>query len=154
MRAMHRDAVEHRLAKAKGGLVNYERRLLERIANGSELDPGRIEPRLVEVESDSKDELLFRYASLHWSIPVSSGYGRRIRFLVVDAQNEKLIGLIGLGDPVMNLGPRDAYIGWDRETRHARMHHRTGTRRADGSTAPALPSQGVEVRVHIGEHRR
>lgn len=123
MRAMHSEAVEHRMAKAKPGLARHESRLLSRIANGSEVVPTRINPRLIEVQRDSEDELLFRYASLHWSIPVSSGYGRRLRFLVVDEQNEKLIGVIGLGDPVMNLGPRDEFIGWKRETRHDRLHH-------------------------------
>jgi hypothetical protein len=67
--------------------------------------------------------LLFRYAALHWSIPVSSGYGRRLRFLVVDEFNGKLIGIIGLGDPVFNLGPRDGWIGWTKEDRNDRLRH-------------------------------
>jgi hypothetical protein len=72
---------------------------------------------------DSQDELLFRYVSLHWSIPVSSGYGRRLRFLVIDEQNEKLVGLIGLGDPVFSLSAREEWIGWDREARRERLNH-------------------------------
>lgn len=83
--------------------------------------PSLVSPRLVEVEPESEDELLFRYASLHWSIPVSSGYGRRLRFLVVDGQNDKLIGLIGLGDPVYSLGPRDEWIGWTPSDRKKRL---------------------------------
>lgn len=35
-----------------------------------------------------------------------------MRFLVWDDHNAKLIGVIGLTDPVFNLGARDAYIGW------------------------------------------
>ena len=123
LRAMHRGAVEHRIEKAKPGLARHEKRLLTWIANGDEIMPERMRPRLVEVGRDSEEELVFRYASLHWSIPVSSGYGRRLRFLVIDEQNSKLIGLIGLGDPVMNLGARDAFIGWDRSVRHERLHH-------------------------------
>ncbi len=80
-------------------------------------------PRLVEVQPDSEEELLFRYASLHWSIPVSSGYGRRLRFLVVDDSNEKLVGLIGLGDPVYSLGPRDEWVGWTPSDRKKRLGH-------------------------------
>jgi hypothetical protein len=80
-------------------------------------------PKLVEVRPDSEDELLFRYASLHWSIPISSGYGRRLRFLVIDQQNEKLIGLIGLGDPVFSLRPRDEFIGWTQEMRRTKLKH-------------------------------
>jgi hypothetical protein len=76
---------------------------------------------LVEVLPESEDELLFRYAALHWSIPVSSGYGRRLRFLVVDDSNGKLVGMIGLGDPVYSLGPRDEWIGWTLSDRKKRL---------------------------------
>jgi hypothetical protein len=98
-----------------------EKDLLGHIASGHEVVPSRISPRLVEVLPDSEEELLFRYASLHWSIPVSSGYGRRLRFLVVDEYNGKLIGLIGLGDPVFSLGPRDQWVGWTPADRKKRL---------------------------------
>jgi hypothetical protein len=93
VRQLHQLAVQHRIERASKNLRRYEPRLLRRIASGSDVAPERIAPRLVEVEPDSEDELLFRYASLHWSIPVSSGYGRRLRFLVIDEHNEKLIGI-------------------------------------------------------------
>ena len=50
---------------------------------------------------------LFRAATLLWSVPVSRGYGRRMRYLVMDESNNKLIGLFALGDPVFNLKSRD-----------------------------------------------
>jgi hypothetical protein len=78
---------------------------------------------LVEVQPNTEDELLFRFASLHWSVPVSSGYGRRLRFLVIDSHNDKLIGLFGLGDPVFSLNARDQWVGWDKETRRERLQH-------------------------------
>jgi hypothetical protein len=102
-------------------LFRKERAILAHIASGDEVMPTRIRPRLVEVLPESDEELLFRYASLHWSIPVSSGYGRRLRFLVVDEHNEKLMGLIGLGDPVFALGPRDGWIGWSATDRKSRL---------------------------------
>jgi hypothetical protein len=58
---------------------------------------------------------------LHWSIPVSAGYGRRLRFVIYDESNGKLIGIFGLGDPVFNLGPRDRWIGWEREAKRLRL---------------------------------
>ena len=64
---------------------------------------------------------LFRFASLTWSIPVSNGFGRRIRYLVWDGHNDKLIGLIAIGDPVFNLAVRDKLIGWDVHDRAARL---------------------------------
>ena len=69
------------------------------------------------------EELLFRWVRLHWSIPVSAGYGRRLRFLVVDQSNEKLIGVLGLSDPVFALGARDRAIGWTPEDRRMRLRH-------------------------------
>ena len=103
MRDLHLEAVRHKREERKKGLVKHEPSLLKRFAAGQEIAPDKIYPKLVKVESGSEDELLFRYASLHWSIPVSSGYGRRLRFLVVDKHTDKLIGLFGLGDPVFNL---------------------------------------------------
>lgn len=123
VRTLHTLAVRHRVERGKKGLYKYEPRLLMRIATGGELVPETIQPSLVEVNPDSEDELLFRYISLHWSIPVSKGYGRRLRFLVVDQANNKLIGIIGLGDPIIALAARDKWIGWDRNTRHERLRY-------------------------------
>jgi hypothetical protein len=123
IRKLHKTAVEHRIERAREGLMRKENRLLQRIATGREIVPLRICPRLVEVYPDSEEELLFRYASLHWSIPVSSGYGRRLRFLVVDENNGKLMGLIGLGDPVFGLRSRDEWIGWTQFDRKERLRN-------------------------------
>ncbi len=123
LRKLHAKAVRHRIDTASSALKRREQELLHRLACGTEIRPERVTPRLVEVRPNSDDELLFRYAKLHWSIPVSAGYGRRLRFLVVDQQNEKLIGLFGLGDPVINLGGRDQWIGWDRRARNHRLRH-------------------------------
>ncbi len=123
IRELHETAVAHRIERAREGLFRLEEDLLRHIASGHEVVPSRISPRLVEVLPGSEEELLFRYASLHWSIPVSSGYGRRLRFLVVDDHNGKLIGLIGLGDPVFSLAPRDQWIGWTPSDRKKRLRN-------------------------------
>ncbi len=123
VRSRHDLAVQHKVGKARKSLARHERELLARIADGREVEPENVRPLLVEVEPDSKDELLFRYASLHWSIPVSSGYGRRLRFLILDRDNEKLMGIIGLGDPVFGLAARDQWVGWDSETRRLNLRH-------------------------------
>ena len=104
-------------------LARYEDHLLKRIASGPEVIPENVSPRLVQVESDSEDELLFRYVCLDWSIPVSSGYGRRLRFLVEDQGNGKLMGLLGLGDPVYCLRARDQWIGWDANAKKERLYY-------------------------------
>lgn len=121
IRAMHSTAVLHRISMAQPQLARYESRLLDRFACGQEINPDEINPMVIEVTRGSEDELLFRYSCLHWSIPVSSGYGRRLRFLVVDRFNGKLIGLFGLCDPVFSLAARDAWIGWSRIQRAERL---------------------------------
>jgi hypothetical protein len=123
LRRLHSMAVLHTIASAKKTLCRHEEEFLGRIAGGHEVRPDRIAPRLVEVKSRSDEALFFRYASLHWSIPISSGYGRRLRFLVIDEQNDKLMGLFGLSDPVFNLAGRDRWIGWDRQTQLHNLRH-------------------------------
>lgn len=123
VRSLHASALEHRIERSRGGLSRLETGLLKRLASGSQLKPERIRPYLVEVEADSEDELLFRYASLHWSIPVSSGYGRRLRFLVIDEENGKLIGILGLNDPVFSLKGRDDWIGWNSKWKMLNLNH-------------------------------
>ncbi len=122
-RSLNELAVQKKLAKSGPGVRPYEGRLIQYIANGAEVFPQNICPRLVLVEPESQYELLFRYACLHWSIPVSAGYGRRLRFLVIDESNSKLIGLFGLGDPVYSMRARDQWIGWNGEAKSRNLYH-------------------------------
>lgn len=119
-RQLHAPKVTEAQRLARRYLERYQDELLEHFASGSEVQPRRIRPRLVVVSSLAQARL-FRYAALHWSVPVSSGYGRRMRFLVEDAQNGKLIGVIGIGDPVFALHDRDEWIGWSKDRRQSRL---------------------------------
>lgn len=92
-------------------------------ATGRQVDPASIDPELVEVTADSLESRLFRFACLLWSVPVSQGFGRRLRFLVRDRQNGCVIGLFAIGDPVFNLSARDSWIGWTHEDRCDRLVH-------------------------------
>ncbi len=123
IRTRHRQAVRHNIERAEKYLSAKESVLLKHIADGAEIKPEQLDPELVEVHPKSENELLFRYAALHWSIPVSSGYGRRLRFLILDRSNGKLIGILGLGDPVFSIRARDRWVGWDRETRKTKLRH-------------------------------
>lgn len=103
-------------------LQRLERRALPFFAKGSEVTPGALRPRMELVESPLQADI-FRYACLLWSIPVSPGYGRRMRFLIFDEANEKLIGVLGLSDPVYCLAVRDEWIGWDDQDKRLRLWH-------------------------------
>ncbi|TSE18539.1 hypothetical protein Talka_02036 [Tepidimonas alkaliphilus] len=121
LRAFHQLACQHQIERARKALERHEPQLLAHIANGAEIDPARIAPRLIEVQPQTSHEQLFRYARLHWSIPVSAGYGRRLRFLIWDDGHDRLMGILGLADPVFALGSRDAWIGWTTPQRRARL---------------------------------
>ncbi|MGC8516160.1 MAG: Druantia anti-phage system protein DruA [Thermoplasmata archaeon] len=92
------------------------------ILDGKDLDVGNIEPYLVRVE-DGKKADIFNWIKLHWSIPISSGYGRRLRYIVYDRGNSAIIGIIGLADPVYGLGDRDRFVGWSSEMRRRNLKH-------------------------------
>jgi hypothetical protein len=121
----YRDA--HRLQRSENLLKNMEflkknwRQHQRVFANGEEVEPGRISPRLIPVVRESRESEIFRLAACTWSVPVSQGYGRRMRFLVWDDSNDRLIGIIGLTDPVFNLKARDTWIGWDASHRKKRL---------------------------------
>lgn len=104
-------------------IASYCEDLLHNFATGKQVDPEAIVPELVEVKSDTPESRLFRIACLLWSVPVSQGFGRRLRFLVRDKQNGCLIGLFAIGDPVFNLSARDNWIGWSHEDRSQRLTH-------------------------------
>lgn len=92
-------------------------------ADGSAINIEKFSPRLYAVTSDTIYSTLFRFATLLWSVPVSQGFGRRQRFLVIDEFNNKLVGLFAIGDPVFNLKVRDQRIGWNHKDRIDRLYN-------------------------------
>lgn len=121
IRTLHGAQREERLQASQQFMRERAPALIKYFASGKEIDPERISPVLEKVAAGTWQGDLFRLASLTWSVPVSNGFGRRIRYLVWDAHNEKLIGLIAIGDPVFNLAVRDNLIGWDVHDRSARL---------------------------------
>ncbi len=99
----------------KPGLEGY-------FARPQEVDPEGIRPVMRPVETTLEREI-FRHALSFWSVPVSSGYGRRLRYLVWDEANGKVVGILGLSDPVIGLGVRDRFLGWDKKARKERLWH-------------------------------
>lgn len=95
--------------------------LQQYFASGTEVNLPGIRVRIERVDSGTWQGDLFRLATLTWSVPVSSGFGRRLRYLVWDNSNDKLIGIFAIGDPVFNLSVRDNCIGWSGDDRAARL---------------------------------
>ena len=74
---------------------------------GSQIEPSKIQPRLVLVERGSIWEDIFKICRASWSMPYSRGYGRRLRFVAFDEYHEAVMGIIGLQSPPADLACRD-----------------------------------------------
>jgi hypothetical protein len=123
IRQLHSAHRQEVLVRNRAFLEERGHQLVKHFADGHEIDPERIDPELVEITAGTADADLFRFATLLWSVPVSQGFGRRMRFLVRDRQNNRLIGLFALGDPVFNLSARDTWVGWTHADRSQRLVH-------------------------------
>ncbi len=123
IRALHRLQRVERLRENESFIKARAEDLLWAFASGREVCPESIRPQLQVVRPNTEESDLFRLATFLWSIPVSQGYGRRLRYLVWDKSNCKLIGLIALGDPSFNLAARDSLVGWSSADRQERLIH-------------------------------
>ncbi len=121
VRALHYEQRRAGLKKQRAFVQCVLPELQHYFAEGSEVDVSRVEPVLELIKANTWQSDLFRLASLSWSVPVSAGYGRRLRYLVWDKSNNKLIGIIALGDPVFNLKARDDLVGWSASDREKRL---------------------------------
>lgn len=121
VRKLHAPQRTDRLSRNADFLSRCAPKLLQYFASGREVEPAAVQPELERVYAGTWQANLFRLAALTWSVPVSNGFGRRLRYIVWDAHNEKLLGLIAIGDPVFNLSVRDTLIGWNAEDRRKRL---------------------------------
>ena len=121
VRSLHGPQRTDRLSANADFLARRADKLLPHFASGKDVDPGSIRPKLERVYAGTWQADLFRLAALTWSVPVSNGFGRRHRYVVWDAHNDKLLGLIAIGDPVFNLSVRDMLIGWNADDRRERL---------------------------------
>lgn len=106
LRQVHRPAQQLEVTAHQNWLRHHLPHYLPFFANGHEVTPERIDPSLVEVTTKQQRHL-FRVARLLWSLPFSKGYGRRLRFLIMDRANGKLIGLLALQSPPLSFPARD-----------------------------------------------
>lgn len=123
LRQLHQPACAEKYQRASKLIGARENELLEEFADGSEISVKEFWPRLEVVENESHSNDLFKYASLLWSVPVSGGFGRRVRFIVRDESNDRIVGLFALGDPVFNLTARDNWVGWTHLDRASRLYN-------------------------------
>jgi uncharacterized protein DUF4338 len=123
IREIHTHFREARLAEEREFVNDWFPKISKYFASGSDIDPVKIDPVPILVDDNEEHAALFRVACHWWSIPVSKGYGRRFRILVIDKSNGKLFGMLALTDPVFNLKTRDSWIGWDVHIREQMLSH-------------------------------
>ena len=121
VRTLHRSQRRERLDAAQDFLGRALYKNLNCFASGGEINPTKVTFRLIPVKTGTRQADLFRLATLTWSVPVSPGFGRRMRYLVWDDGHNKLAGVIALGDPVFNLSVRDKEIDWTVHDRSKRL---------------------------------
>ncbi len=105
-RKLHEPAKHQELQRRQDWLNRRLPKYLKYFADGSDVQPNAVKPILIEVQKQWQHEL-FRIARLTWSLPFSSGFGRRMRFLIVDGSNDKLIGILCLQSPPLSFPVRD-----------------------------------------------
>ncbi len=92
------------------------------LADGNSAIRSVITPK-IEVCRSQKQHNIFRILRYSWSSSASDYVGRRIRILVRDqgVNGSPVIGIAAIGSSIIHIGPRDDWIGWDKETRTDRI---------------------------------
>jgi hypothetical protein len=130
---MHYQARNAQLLEGQTWIQNAWRKRSHWFANGNDISPTNISPKLVPVETTEQQDL-FRLARYTWSLPYSRGYGRRLRFLIVDEGHATLIGVLGLQSAPINFPPRDREVNYP-ESRKVELVNQT----MDAFTLGAVP---------------
>ena len=114
IRQLHEASTLARIRESRKWIASAWRKRSGYFADGEELDPTRIEPVLVQVKTTEHHDL-FRLGRYTWSLPYSRGYGRRLRFLIIDQHHQKLMGILGLQSPPIDFAPRDHRVNYPQE---------------------------------------
>jgi len=88
------------------------------LIDGKDLDIKKVKPKLIEVNSGTDQEKIFRWWNLAWwSLPYEHPYGRQMRYIVWDEYHNSPIGIIGLQSPILSWKVRDNYLGIEADKR-------------------------------------
>lgn len=76
---------------------------------------------LEEVKTKEQSDLWSYFKISTSSIATNKNPGKLIRFLVKEVYSEKYIGILALGDDILNSKDRDTSIGWDMDNHYRKM---------------------------------
>ena len=90
--------------------------ILPYMKNLDEINPDKIKLELIEIESGTLYEKIFKWWNLAWwSMPFQKAFGRQMRFLLWDTYHNAPFGLIGLQSPILKMSVRDKYLNISNE---------------------------------------
>lgn len=117
IRELHLPAKEAELRKSQNWIQCKLPRYHHFFADGLDIEPTTVHPVMIQVVEKWHSDL-FRLARLLWSLPYTFGFGRRLRYLILDQSNNKLIGVLGLQSPPIHFPVRDSLFKYpnDRKT--------------------------------------
>lgn len=106
IRKLHKSSRQIELENSHTWIKTALKKYRHFFADGTDITPEKIKPNLVLV-SDKWQHDLFRLARYTWALPYSQGFGRRMRYLLIDESNEKLMGIFALQSPPISFPARD-----------------------------------------------
>ncbi|QMU55660.1 MAG: DUF4338 domain-containing protein [Candidatus Mycalebacterium zealandia] len=117
-RHLHQLSRAERIRESIDFIESFLPEASKHILDSSSLEVSKIKPRLIEVQSGTREGNLFRWWNLTWwSLPYEKSYGRQMRFVVWDDYHESPIGLIGLQSPILSWSVRDKHLSIEPERR-------------------------------------
>jgi len=80
--------------------------------NSIEIEPEKIKLKLLFIERDDEEFIIFKWFSLvWWSLPYEKTIGRVVRYLVFDKTHKLPFGLVQLQSPILRCEARDKFLG-------------------------------------------
>lgn len=95
-------------------IQRVESKITKYFTDGCEIDPINIQPEF-EVCKTQRQLDIFRYCRYMSSVPYSEYVGRRMHFLIRDANlpSKPIIGIAAIGSSLLQITSRDEWIGWN-----------------------------------------
>ena len=111
IRMIHQFSRKEQLIHSKAFLKTNLEKVREFTIPGKDLEPEKIDLKLIQIEPDSVEETIYRWWNLvWWSMPYQRAYGRQMRFLIWDEYHNAPFGIVGLQSPVLKMAVRDEYL--------------------------------------------
>lgn len=119
IRNIHEQKRIEQLKIHKNSLIEYFELVKDFKIDGNNLNPKKIDLRLIEVKCKRslESKLFFWWNLIWWSLPYDRPVGRQLRFILWDDYHDVPFGLIGLQSPPLYSSVRDNYIGLKKENR-------------------------------------